>query len=179
MVKVLVVVDMQRDFVDGALGTAQAAAIVPAVVEKIRAFDGRVLMTMDTHSQDYLQTQEGRNLPVPHCVKDTQGWLLNEDVRLAVMQRGQGVTLFEKPCFGSVKLMEYLKDLDRKEGIESIEMVGLCTDVCVISNALLAKAHLVQVPVSVDARCCAGVTPQNHENALSAMAACQVMITGR
>ncbi|MGN0477996.1 MAG: cysteine hydrolase family protein [Hominenteromicrobium sp.] len=168
---VLVVVDMQRDFIDGALGTEEARAIVPKVAEKIRSFDGLVLATRDTHSTDYLETQEGRNLPVRHCIIGTPGWEIHPDIAALLTE-----TPVDKPTFGSVELGMGLRDLNSSTGIESVTLVGLCTDICVISNALLIKSFLPEVPVIVDAACCAGVTPESHRNALAAMRVCQIQI---
>ena len=168
MKKILVVVDMQNDFIDGALGTAEAVKIVPAVCEKIRSFDGEVVFTKDTHSAIYLETQEGRRLPVEHCIKGTYGWELNGEIQAL----SGGCKIIEKPTFGSVELAGYIADGDCTE----VELIGLCTDICVISNALLIKAFLPEIPVSVDSACCAGVTPESHENALKAMQMCQIDI---
>lgn len=168
--KLLIVVDMQKDFIDGALGTPEAVAIVPAVAEKIagyRAAGDMVIFTRDTHTADYLNTQEGRNLPVPHCLRGTPGWEICD--RLSV----EDSPVVDKPTFGSTRLAHMVS---RLEELESVELVGLCTDICVISNALLLKAALPEVPISVDAACCAGVTPQSHENALNAMKMCQISI---
>lgn len=170
MKNVLVVVDMQKDFIDGALGTKEAVAIVDNVAEFIKSFDGEVIFTRDTHGEDYLETQEGRNLPVLHCIKGTDGWQL--DKKLQVL-RTDSMKIFDKPTFGSVALAEYLKT-DRE--IESITLIGLCTDICVISNALLIKANRPDVEIRVIEKCCAGVTPQSHANALEAMKMCQVKI---
>ena len=145
--KVLVVVDMQNDFITGALGTPEAQAIVPRVVEKIRGFDGTVLFTQDTHGKDYLQTQEGKNLPVEHCLRGTWGWQLEPRVEAA-----RKSVPIEKPTFGSKGLAEVLKARHTYEGpLEEIQLIGLCTDICVISNALLLKAFLPEVKISVDA----------------------------
>lgn len=171
---VLVVVDMQRDFIDGALGTPEAVAIVPRVAEKIRGFDGLVLATRDTHTEDYLSTLEGRNLPVTHCVLGTPGWEIHPGIAALLEE-----TPIDKPTFGSVELGESLRSLHKESGVESVTLVGLCTDICVISNALLVKAYLPQVPVLVDASCCAGVTPESHSNALDAMRMCQIQILER
>ena len=165
----LIVVDMQNDFIDGALGTAEAAAIVPAVAEKIRTFEGRVLFTRDTHPENYRQTQEGRRLPVPHCIRGTSGWEIRPE--LEALRREPPI---DKPSFGSPALGELLRRLDGEEAIGSVTLIGLCTDICVISNALLIKAFLPEVPVTVDAACCAGVTPESHRNALQAMKLCQI-----
>ena len=171
MQDILIVVDMQNDFIDGALGTAEAVAIVPKVVEKVRGFKGTVIFTRDTHDENYMQTQEGRNLPVPHCIKGSRGW----EVCPALEPLRTGLTI-DKPTFGSAELGKVLLELDTKEPVGSITLVGLCTDICVISNAMIAKAFLPEVPVTVDAACCAGVTPESHRTSLSAMKMCQVRI---
>ena len=170
MQKVLVVVDMQNDFIDGALGTKEAVAIVSGVKEKIENFDG-VLFTRDTHETYYLDTQEGQKLPVPHCIRDTEGWQIRSE--LDALRKTEPI---DKETFGSTDLAGELVAMNEDNEIESITFVGLCTDICVISNALLAKASLPEVPIIVDAKCCAGVTPESHENALKAMEACQIQI---
>lgn len=170
--KVLVVVDMQNDFITGSLGTQEAQAIVPGVVEKIRGFEGLVFFTQDTHGADYLQTQEGKNLPVEHCIRGTWGWQLEPRVEAV-----RASTPIEKNTFGSKGLADVLKARHTYEGpLTEIVLVGLCTDICVISNALLLKAYLPEVKVTVDASCCAGVTPESHQRALEAMQACQVNV---
>ena len=171
MNNILVVVDMQNDFIDGALGTKEAVAIVPNVVAKLEAFDGKVIFTRDTHFADYMETQEGKNLPVKHCIKDTDGWQICEALRKYCQD-----DIFDKPTFGSRELGEYLIKVNGEEKIDSITFVGLCTDICVISNVMLTKAFLPEVPVVVDASCCAGVTPETHKNALEAMKVCQVKV---
>lgn len=177
MKKILVVVDMQNDFVDGSLGTKEAEAIVPAVVKKIASYPaGSVWATRDTHGTDYLQTQEGLNLPVEHCIKGSMGWEINPQVAEAL---GSEVRIFNKPTFGSVELAQALKEEDAREQQRSgehieVEFVGLCTDICVVSNALLAKATLPEIKISVDPACCAGVTPASHEAALNTMRSCQI-----
>ncbi len=168
---VLVVVDMQNDFIDGSLGTEEAKAIVPKVAEKIKEFKGLVLATRDTHDKDYLTTQEGRKLPVEHCIKGTGGWEIRQEIAELIKEEP-----IDKPAFGSRVLAERLLALDGKETVESITLVGLCTDICVISNALLLKAFLPEVPVIVDASCCAGVTKESHIQALEAMKMCQIQI---
>lgn len=168
---VLVVVDMQNDFIDGALGTKEAVAIVPKVVDKIKNFDGTVLATRDTHQSDYLQTQEGRQLPVEHCIEGTQGWDIRPEIAELLVTEP-----VNKPTFGSVNLAHTVMELNRQEAIESITLIGLCTDICVISNAMLLKAVLPEVPIIVDASCCAGVTPESHARALEAMKVCQMII---
>ena len=171
MEKILICIDMQNDFVDGVLGTAEARAILPAVVEKIRSHDGPVIFTRDTHQENYMDTQEGHNLPVPHCVRGTEGWEIIPELHPFV-----GQAPVDKPTFGSAELGQVLKGLDREEPVEKITLIGLCTDICVISNALLAKAFLPETEVAVDAACCAGVTPQSHKTALAAMKPCQITI---
>lgn len=169
--KVLVVIDMQNDFIDGALGTPEACAIVPAVVDKIRNFDGLILATRDTHGADYLSTQEGRNLPVEHCIKGTKGWELNPEISALIKEAP-----IDKPTFGSCELGMRLKELAQHENIENITLIGVCTDICVISNAMIIKAFLPEVPVTVVKECCAGVTPESHLRALEAMRSCQIEI---
>ena len=171
MQDILIVVDMQNDFIDGALGTAEAVAIVPKVAEKVKEFKGTIIFTRDTHGENYMQTQEGHNLPVPHCIKGSRGW----EVCPALEPLRTGLTI-DKPTFGSAELGKLLLELDAKDPVGSITLVGLCTDICVISNAMIAKAFLPEVPVTVDAACCAGVTPESHRNALNAMKMCQVRI---
>ena len=171
MQNILLVIDMQNDFIDGALGTPEAVAIVPKVREKIRNFDGTVLFTRDTHGENYMETQEGKNLPVPHCIRGTEGWQIRPELEeLRVTEP------IDKGTFGSDELGKILRDLNDEDPIGIITVIGLCTDICVISNALLAKAFLPEVPIEVDASCCAGVTPESHENALKAMASCQIRI---
>lgn len=168
--KVLAIIDMQKDFIDGALGTKEAVAIVPKVAARLaqaRADGETVVFTRDTHHADYLSTQEGRKLPVPHCLEGTDGWQI--DAALAV----EDAPVFDKPGFGSPALIEYLRSLPALEGVE---FIGLCTDICVITNAMMTKVALPEVPLSVRADCCAGVTPQSHETALQAMRMCQISI---
>ena len=166
--KILVGVDMQKDFIDGALGTAEAVAIVPYVKQVIETFDGKVLFTRDTHFEDYMQTQEGKNLPVMHCVKGTPGWEIHPE--LEALRKTAAI---DKLTFGSSELP---KILAREQHIESITFLGLCTDICVISNVMITKAFFPEVPVIVDAKGCAGVTPESHKNALAAMKMCQVTV---
>ncbi|MEG1777489.1 MAG: isochorismatase family cysteine hydrolase [Angelakisella sp.] len=167
---VLVVIDMQNDFISGALGTPEAAAIVPAVAEKLaqsrRAGDS-VLFTRDTHEGDYLRTQEGAHLPVVHCVKNSPGWQITDALEV------EDAELIDKPSFGSWALAEAVAALGAVEGVT---LVGLCTDICVISNAMILKARRPETPIFVDAACCAGVTPESHETALKAMAMCQITV---
>ena len=167
--KFLIVVDMQVDFTTGSLGSPHAAAIIPHVVEKVKAFDGKVIFTRDTHAQNYLQTQEGTKLPVVHCIKDTDGWQICEELRPFAD------TVIDKETFGSMDLPQLLRQMG--EPIDSITLCGLCTDICVISNAMIVKAAFPEVLVSVDATCCAGVTEESHRTALDAMRAVQIEIT--
>ncbi len=172
MDKILVVVDMQNDFVTGVLGTKEAQEIVPNVVEKIKNFDGEVIFTRDTHGKDYMSTQEGKNLPVEHCIKGTKGWDIIPE--LAPYVKGK---VFDKYTFGSVELAEYIKsEAEKRNGELKVELVGVCTDICVVSNALLIKAFNREIPVSVDSSCCAGVTVSAHEAALNTMKSCQVCV---
>lgn len=159
---------MQNDFINGALGTKEAEAIVPYVKSLIESFDGEVIFTRDTHYENYMETAEGKSLPVPHCIKGTEGWQIHPE--LDQLRRTDAI---DKITFGSKELVELLKD---KGDIESITFVGLCTDICVISNAMLVKAFYPEIPLAVDAKGCAGVTPESHERALGAMKMCQIKI---
>ena len=170
--KYLIVVDVQNDFVDGVLGTAEARAMLPALLEKVRNFDGTVLLTKDTHTDDYLHTQEGKNLPVPHCIRGSDGWKIRPEIADILA----GAKIYEKPTFGSTALAADLKALSEKEELE-LELIGLCTDICVVSNALLLKAFMPEVTISVDAACCAGVTPEKHLAALETMRSCQIQVS--
>lgn len=169
----LIVVDMQKDFITGALGTPEAVAIVPAAAEKIRAHTGEIFVTYDTHFENYMETAEGRKLPVPHCIKGTEGWQLCDAIAAAL--REKNYTAVEKITFGSTALPELIRAAAEGEDF-TIELIGLCTDICVVSNALLLKAHFPQSPITVVASCCAGVTPEAHAAALSTMASCQIDI---
>ena len=170
MQKAIVVVDMQNDFIDGALGTREAQEMLPRMVEKLtaaRAAGTALIFTMDTHGADYLATQEGKKLPVEHCIRGTAGWEITPALQTFVRA---AAAVIEKPAFGAPDLPAALADYDE------IELVGLCTDICVISNALLVKAFYPEKHISVDAACCAGVTPESHANALAAMRMCQVEV---
>lgn len=167
----LIVVDMQKDFVDGALGTPEAQKILPNVVDKILNFDGEIFATLDTHAANYLQTAEGRHLPVPHCIKGTPGWMLDDQVAAALEQKP--CTRVEKLTFGSVLLPRLLYQAAGSEPF-TVELVGLCTDICVVSNALMLKANFPEMPICVDSSCCAGVTPETHQTALETMRCCQI-----
>lgn len=169
MRKVLVVIDMQNDFIDGALGTKEAQVMLPRLVEKLEREEALLVFTQDTHGADYLETQEGKNLPVPHCIKPEKGWEIAPSLKPFVEK---AAAVVEKPTFGSLELPKVIAGLEP----DAIELVGLCTDICVIANAMILKAAFSEVPVSVDASCCAGVTPQSHENALQAMKMCQVVV---
>lgn len=173
MKHILIIVDMQKDFVDGALGTPEAQAIAPRVCERIRTHDGALIATYDTHPEHYMQTNEGSHLPVAHCIKGTDGWQL--DARVSQALDGRDYIAIEKPTFGSVALPALVRELAGDEAFD-IELIGLCTDICVISNAMLLKAYLPEVPIAVDAKCCAGVTPASHANALEAMKMCQITV---
>lgn len=169
--KLLVVVDMQKDFVTGALGTPEAVSIVENVVNRVREAKeagDQIIFTMDTHETNYLETAEGKNLPVEHCIRETDGWKLVPQLRPLTAN----TKIIQKPTFGSTHLSYLVATNDYEE----IELIGLCTDICVISNALLLKATVPETPIIVDASCCAGVTPQSHNNALEAMKMCQIII---
>ena len=173
MKKFLIVVDMQKDFVDGALGTPEAVKIVPNVLAKIKGFDGEIIVTYDPHSENYTETSEGKHLPVPHCIKGTDGWKLDKDIQNVL--QGREYNEIEKPTFGSVTLPDIIKS---KAGDEefSVELIGLCTDICVVSNALLLKANFPEADISVDSACCAGVTVDSHNAALQTMKMCQINV---
>lgn len=171
MRRFLIVVDMQNDFISGALGTAEARAIVEGVREKIRTFDGEVIFTRDTHFENYLDTQEGACLPVKHCIKGTWGWEIEPSIE--AMRHGMAI---DKVTFGSASLFNMLECEDKRQKIDEITLIGLCTDICVISNAIGIKAFLPEAKIIVDSACCAGVTPQSHENALNAMKMCQISV---
>lgn len=174
--EILVVVDMQNDFIDMALGTKEAVAIVPNVVKKItdNAWD-KIYVTYDTHSENYMDTSEGRNLPVPHCIKGSKGWELNEEVEKALQAVSCPVVRVEKPTFGSVRLAELVGEDLAMEAC-SAELVGLCTDICVVSNALLLKTNYPEMPIALDSTCVAAVTPETNEAALATMKMCQIQI---
>lgn len=173
MKKLLLVIDMQNDFIDGALGTAEAESIVPVVVKKAEKFDGDVIFTRDTHFDNYMETQEGKKLPVPHCIQGTHGWELHPELERLRLQKN--LPVFDKLAFGCRELPDWLA-AHYPEGLESIELVGVCTDICVVSNALLLKAFFPELPIRVTASACAGVTPESHENALKVMEICQIEI---
>ena len=175
MKKLLIVVDMQKDFVDGALGSEEAVAIVDNVVKKIDEFEGDIIVTYDTHFDNYMETQEGKNLPVPHCIKGSEGWEL--DARVQAVLDKRKYKAIEKPTFGSLELPVYIRENYNADETE-IELVGLCTDICVVSNAIMLKAEFLETKISVDASCCAGVTPDSHRAALTTMKMCQINVYG-
>ncbi|MGI6501800.1 MAG: cysteine hydrolase family protein [Anaerostipes sp.] len=176
MKKILVVVDMQNDFIDGTLGTKEAQSIVPKVCDRIRSFSGEIYGTLDTHKEDYMETQEGKNLPVVHCIAGEEGWALNQEVMDAIFETKAEVHEFcRKDTFGSKELARMLEEKYQGQDLE-ITFIGLCTDICVISNAMCLKAVLPEAKLIVDASCCAGVTPESHKNALEAMKVCQIQV---
>lgn len=165
MKKTLLVIDMQKDFIDGALGTKEAVAIVDNVKKKIARYQANgdeIIFTRDTHQPDYLQTNEGKHLPVEHCIEGTDGWKIPKELEVP------GAIYIDKPSFGYMKWDQY--------DLQEVEIVGLCTDICVVSNALIIKATYPEIKVSVDASCCAGVTPESHKAALTTMKMCQVEV---
>ena len=182
--EILAVIDTQDDFISGSLRNEEAIKAVPNIVKKIDNFDGNVIyVTQDTHDPDYLYTPEGNKLPVVHCVNRSNGWMINKDVQNALNDaylRGIDVIYVEKPTFGSFDLIDYIKeDIDKCDEYEkvNIEFVGFCTDICVVSNVLIAKAAFYdRAKIQVDASCCAGVTPESHKAALLTMKMCQVDI---
>ena len=169
----LIVVDIQNDFVDGALGTGEAQAMIDAAAKRIRDFSGKVFVTMDTHFENYMDTREGKKLPVPHCIKGTDGWQLNDRIREAIY--GKDFDVVEKHTFGSTELPKLIRS-DAGDDEVSIELIGLCTDICVVSKALIRKANGCESEVAVDASCCAGVTPETHRAALETMKMCQINV---
>lgn len=173
MKRLLVVVDMQNDFINGSLGTAEATGIVERVVGEIKSFDGDVIYTKDTHTAEYLKTHEGRQLPVQHCLKGTDGWRLHPDIEKLFLDR-QCVG-FEKCGFGARDLPAWIAET-YPDGLDEIVLVGLCTDVCVITNAMTLKTFFPETDITVDASCCAGINPEGHANALAAMKVCQINV---
>ena len=170
----LIVVDMQKDFVTGVLGTGEARRILPTVVDRVRKFDGQIIFTRDTHQSNYMETQEGKLLPVPHCIQGSEGWQLVDALEEIRTQRN--LPVYDKVTFGCPELAADLLEANEQEPIASIELIGVCTDICVVSNALLIKAFLPETPVRVIAECCAGVTPESHQAALETMKMCQIQI---
>ncbi len=174
MRKILVVVDMQNDFVTGALGTPEAQAMLPALLDYVEHFPGQIVFTLDTHGEDYLNSREGRQLPVVHCVKDTDGWKLVDP--LQAFAQAHSCQIFCKKTFGSAELAQWLQTEHETDPIGEILLAGVCTDICVISNAMTIRSFLPEVPIGIVANCCAGVTPQRHQTALDAMESCQMQI---
>lgn len=170
---ILIVIDMQNDFINGALGTQEAQRILPQVVDKVKNWDGEIVFTRDTHGDDYMETKEGKHLPVPHCIKGSQGWEIHPDLHPLVTQ-----PVLDKPNFGSLKLPEHLREIvgNTPEPDLCITLVGLCTDICVISNAIILKPAFPEATIQVDSGCCAGVTPESHQKALDTMAMCQITV---
>ncbi|MBE5938432.1 MAG: cysteine hydrolase [Lachnospiraceae bacterium] len=175
MKHILVVVDIQKDFVDGALGTTEAIAIVDSAAKKIREFDGDIFVTFDTHFDNYMDTAEGEKLPVPHCIKGTDGWELNEKIVEALAEKNY--TSVEKITFGSTKLPKLINEVAGDADFD-VTLIGLCTDICVVSNALILKAYFPENEMYVDANCCAGVTVESHKAALETMKMCQINVVG-
>lgn len=182
LTKVLVVIDAQVDFITGALRNEEAIKAVPNIVNKIKNFDGDyILVTLDTHGENYLESKEGKKLPVKHCVKGTEGWQLQEDIKKVLIEfdakEGKNVMYFHKPTFGSTSMAEFMELDEAFEGELDIEYVGFCTDICVVSNVLMEKAVLFdRAKITVDASCCAGVTPEKHKAALETMKSCQINV---
>ena len=180
--KILIVVDMQKDFIDGSLGTPEAAAITTKIARRIASGQNElVLFTQDTHGDDYLSTPEGKKLPIIHCIEGTKGWEINPVIKAAWKNHENTIVAptlpentFTKPVFGSVDLVKFLETYQNE--IESIEILGVCTDICVISNAIMIKNTLPHIDISINAALCAGVTPQSHQEALSTMKMCQIDI---
>lgn len=172
--KILIVVDMQNDFIDGALGSLNATAIIPKVIQKIAEYDAigqPVIFTVDTHFDNYMETLEGKNLPIPHCILGTEGWEIPKEIL------GNHTNIIQKHTFGSVNLPNYIRaNIPNFETLESIELIGVCTDICVVSNALILRAHYPDIPITVDAACCAGTEEAAHRAALDTMRSCQITI---
>ena len=178
--KVLIIIDMQNDFLTGTLGTAEAQGIISNVIKRINeSKDDMIIFTQDTHHDNYLTTPEGIKLPVEHCIKGTHGWEIHEEILNAWKENKNTIIIpdiknnsFKKPIFGSTDLVKFLEGM--KEKIGEIELIGVCTDICVVSNAIMIKNTLPDIRIVVDARCCAGVTPQSHREALNIMRMCQI-----
>jgi nicotinamidase-related amidase len=188
--KIVVVIDMQNDFIDGALGSPEARAIVPTMIERLKELDSSenlLLFTKDTHQANYSETQEGKKLPVEHCIEDTHGWSINKEISsfcdygshfMGYSSNTIRKSRILKPTFGSLELADTIRDIsyDKNYNIEEVILMGVCTDICVVSNALLLKAYCPEIPITVDASCCAGVTPESHAAALTTMKMCQVNV---
>ena len=173
MKHILIVVDIQKDFVDGALGTSEAVAIIENAAKKIKEFDGEIFVTYATHFENYMETAEGDKLPVPHCIKGTDGWKLYPEIENALV--GKNLNRVEKLTFGSTDLPVLVRKAVGDEEFD-ITLIGLCTDICVVSNALILKANFPEYEIYVDAACCAGVTVETHNAALATMKMCQINI---
>lgn len=170
--RILIVTDMQNDFINGKLGTKEAVEILDsakAKIDKYLAAGDMVIYTQDTHTEAYPQTQEGQKLPIEHCIKGTYGWEISQRVYV------NGCKVIEKSSFGSIELAELIAEV---KGVQSIELIGICTDICVISNAIILKAKMPETPILVDASCCAGTNLENHKNALYTMKGCQIEVIG-
>lgn len=181
MKNILIVIDMQKDFIDGSLGTKEAEKMVPTLIKKVKEYDGTVIYTRDTHEKDYLKTPEGLKLPVEHCITGTSGWEIPDKILEAANKKEmiKGLKkIYDKPTFGSTELAEDLRRYyaEHPDQDLNIELIGLCTDICVVSNALLLKAYMPAVNIQVDKTCCAGVTPETHEAALKVMSMCQINV---
>ena len=176
MNKVLVVIDMQNDFITGSVGSVQAQKIVDNVAKRIKDFNGQIVFTRDTHYDNYLDTREGKALPIVHCVEGTQGWELEKSIKK--LQLGGDYPVFDKITFGSKRMVDFLLYLNKLKKVDEVTIIGLCTDICVISNAFLIQAYLPEAAIVIDASCCAGVTEQSHKAALEAMKNCQIKIIG-
>ena len=188
--KIIVVIDMQNDFIDGALGSPEARAIVPVMIERLKELDSSknlLLFTKDTHQENYSETQEGKKLPVEHCIEDTNGWSINKEISsfcdygsrfMGYSSNTVRKSRILKPTFGSLELADIIRDISHNDSynIEEVILMGVCTDICVVSNALLLKAYCPEIPITVDASCCAGVTPESHAAALTTMKMCQVNV---
>ena len=172
MKKLLIVVDMQNDFIDGSLGSPDAQKVVGPVVREIEGDYDEIILTMDTHGENYLETYEGRHLPVVHCVKGTEGWQINDEVMQAVMSSGKKSTVIEKPVFGSYDLIRHIDEI--KDDVESITLVGLCTDICVVSNAMLVRSRYVNTPIYYVEDAMAATSPENQAATIKVMNACQI-----
>ena len=172
MKKVLIVIDMQNDFITGALGTPEAVAIVDNVKNKIKQYDAAdIFFTRDTHEENYLSTLEGQNLPIPHCIRGSEGWQIHPEIAELLI----GATRIDKPAFGSVELGQLLSVINRREPLE-IEIVGLCTDICVLANAMILSSFMPNVPITVDSSCCAGASPESHDRALESLRSCMINV---
>ncbi len=173
MKKILIAVDLQNDFIDGSLGTKKAENIVKKAADKIREFQGDIIVTYDTHCENYLSTAEGKKLPIKHCIKGTPGWMLNEEIIKAL--KNKNYVSIEKTSFGSVDLPAEILKIGSGENF-SVEIIGLCTDICVVSNALILKAFFPEKEITVDSSCCAGTTSEAHNAALAVMKSCQINV---